>query len=39
MGKRLMNTRSMVQDYLEKTFFTYQVYNGKLTNKDKFVKI
>ena len=39
MGKRLINTRSMVQDYLEKTFFTYQFYNGKLANRDKYVKI
>lgn len=39
MGKRLINTRSIVQDYLENTFFTYQVYNGKIANKDKFVKI
>ena len=39
MGKRLINTRSIVQDYLEKSFFSYELYNGKIVNKDKFVKI
>ena len=39
MGKRLINTRSKVQDMLTKTYYTYQLYNGKLANRDKFLKI
>lgn len=39
MGKRLINTRSMVQDILTKTYYTYQIYNGKIVNRDKFIKI
>lgn len=39
MGKRLINTRSMVQDILTKNYYTYQIYNGKLVNRDKFMKI
>lgn len=39
MGKRLINTRSMVSDILTKTYYTYQLYNGKLANKDKFMTI
>lgn len=39
MGKRLINTRSMVQDILTKTYYTYQLYNGKLLNRDKFLRI
>lgn len=39
MGKRLINTRSMVQDILTKTYYTYQLYNGQILNRDKFLKI
>lgn len=39
MGKRLINTRSMVQDILTKTYYTYQIYNGKIVNRDKFLRI
>ena len=39
MGRRLINTRSMVQDILTKTYYTYQLYNGKILNKDKFLRI
>lgn len=39
MGRRLINTRSMVQDLLTKTYYTYQLYNGKILNKDKFLRI
>lgn len=39
MGKRLINTRSMVQDILTKTYYTYQIYNGKIVNRDKYLKI
>jgi hypothetical protein len=39
MGRRLMNTRSMVQDILTKTYYTYQIYNGKIVNKDRFLKV
>ena len=39
MGKRLINTRSVVQDILTSTYYTYQLYNGTLANRDKFVKI
>jgi len=39
MGKRIINTRSMVQDILTKTYYTYQIYNGKIVNRDKFLRI
>jgi len=29
----------MVQDILTKTYYTYQLYNGKILNKDKFLRI
>lgn len=29
----------MVQDILTKTYYTYQLYNGKLLNRDKFLRI
>jgi hypothetical protein len=29
----------MVQDILTKTYYTYQIYNGKIVNKDHFLKI
>lgn len=39
MGKRLINVRSVVSDILTKTYYTYQIYNGKLVNKDKYMSI
>ena len=39
MGKRLINARSMVSDILTKTYYTYQLYNGNIANKDKFMRV
>ena len=39
MGKRLINTRSMVQDILTKTYYTYHMYNGNILNRDKYLQI
>jgi hypothetical protein len=39
MGRRLINARSRVQDILNNSFYTYQLYNGTLANKDKFLRI
>jgi hypothetical protein len=39
MGKRLINAKSVVSDILTKTYYTYQIYNGKLVNKDKYMSI
>jgi hypothetical protein len=39
MGKRLINVRSVVSDILTKTYYTYQLYNGKLVNKDKYMSV
>lgn len=39
MGKRIINTRSMVQDILTKTYYTYQIYNGKIVNRDRYLHI
>lgn len=39
MGRRLINTRSMVSDILTKTYYTYQLYNGNIVNKDRFLKV
>ena len=39
MGKRIINTRSMVQDILTKTYYTYQIYNGKIVNRDRYLRI
>jgi hypothetical protein len=36
MGKRIFNARSMVDEYLHNTYFTYHLYNGKITNKLRF---
>jgi hypothetical protein len=29
----------MVQDILTKTYYTYQIYNGKIVNRDRYLKI
>jgi len=39
MGKRLINAKSVVSDILTKKYYTYQIYNGKLVNKDKYMSI
>ena len=39
MGKRLINTRSVVQDILTKTYYSYQLYNGNIMNKNKYPTI
>jgi len=36
MAWRILNTKSMIEEYLHNMYFTYQIYNGKLVNKDKF---
>lgn len=37
MGRRIINTQSMVHDIFTKTYYTYQIYNGKILNRDKFL--
>ena len=38
MGKRLINTNSVVQDILTKTYYSYHLYNGNILNKEKELK-
>ena len=35
MGWRIVNTRSMIEEYLNSTYFTYHLYNGNMINKEK----
>jgi hypothetical protein len=39
MGRRLINVKSTVQAMLTKNYYTYSIYNGKLANRDKYLKI